>query len=51
MNRPLQEIEVFALQDRRAHGKAKPWVVRWRVNGHREVPAGGQRKSPSGSGR
>ena len=32
MSRPLQEIEVLALQDRRMHGKAKPWVVRWRVD-------------------
>lgn len=33
MGRPTQDVDVFTIQDRRAHGKAKPWVVRWRVDG------------------
>lgn len=37
MGRPIQQIDVFALQDRRAHGKAKPWVVRWRLEGRQRT--------------
>lgn len=33
MGRPVQQVDVFTIQDRRGHGKARPWVVRWRVEG------------------
>ena len=33
MARPHQQIDIFAIQERRAHSKAKPWIVRWRVDG------------------
>lgn len=28
-----QKVDVFAVQDRRKDGKARPWIVRWRVEG------------------
>ena len=34
MVRPNQDVDVFTIQDRRGDGKrAKPWLVRWRVEG------------------
>jgi hypothetical protein len=32
-----QKVDVFTLQDRRRHGKAKPWLVRWRVEGRQRA--------------
>lgn len=37
MGRPTQDVDVFTIQDRRVHGKAKPWVVRWRVDGQQRT--------------
>lgn len=34
MARPIQDVRIWALQDRRSSPKAKlPWIVRWRVDG------------------
>ena len=33
MRRTFQEVQVYGIQDRRATGKPKPWVVRWSVDG------------------
>lgn len=33
MARPTQQVDVFGIQERRAHSKARPWIVRWRVDG------------------
>jgi integrase len=33
MRRTFQEVQVYAIQDRRSTGKPKPWVVRWSVDG------------------
>ena len=38
MGRP-QQVDVFTVQDRRQHGKTKPWVVRWRVDGRQRAKA------------
>lgn len=37
--RPGPEVRVWAVQDRRADGKARPWVVRWVVGGARHSQA------------
>ena len=37
MGRPTQDIDVFTIQDRRAHSKPRPWVVRWRVEGQQRT--------------
>jgi len=37
MGRPTQQVDVFTIQDRRAHGKTRPWVVRWRVEGQQRT--------------
>jgi len=37
MGRPTQDVDVFTIQDRRAHGKARPWVARWRVDGQQRT--------------
>lgn len=37
MPQPLQKIDVFAIQDRREQGRTKPWVVRWRLDGHQRA--------------
>lgn len=37
MGRPTQQVDVFAVQDRRADGKVRPWVVRWRVDGRQRT--------------
>ncbi len=35
MVRPMQDVRIWAIQDRRDHPKAKrPWLVRWSVDGH-----------------
>jgi integrase len=31
--RPNHQVQIFSIQERRAHSKARPWVVRWRVEG------------------
>jgi integrase len=35
----VQQIDVFTIQDRRSHGKPKPWVARWRVEGQQRSRA------------
>lgn len=37
MGRPPQQVDVFTIQDRRVHGKMRPWVVRWRVEGQQRT--------------
>jgi integrase len=37
MGRPVQQVDVFTVQDRRRDGKARPWVVRWRVDGRQRT--------------
>lgn len=37
MGRPSQQVDVFTVQDRRGHGKARPWVVRWRIEGQQRT--------------
>ena len=32
---PRQVVRVFGIQSRRGEGRAKPWVVRWEVDGRR----------------
>ncbi len=32
---PRQVVRVFGIQSRRAEGRARPWVVRWEVDGRR----------------
>ena len=39
MGRPRQQVDVFGMQDRRKQGKAKPWIVRWRVEGQQRTKA------------
>lgn len=39
MSRPVQQVDVFTIQDRRAHGKARPFVVRWRIDGRDRTKA------------
>lgn len=29
-----QQVDVFGIQDRRKSGKARPWIARWRIDGH-----------------
>jgi integrase len=33
MRRGFQELQVYGIQDRRASGKPRPWIVRWSVDG------------------
>ncbi len=28
-----EQVQVFGIQDRRKNGKARPWIVRWKVEG------------------
>lgn len=37
MGRPPQQVDVFTIQDRRVHGKRRPWVVRWSVEGQQRT--------------
>jgi len=37
MGRPMQQVDVFTIQARRDHGKVRPWVVRWRVDGQQRT--------------
>lgn len=51
MGRPTQDVDVFTIQDRRAHRKAKPWVVRWRVDGQQRGTCKRVIVGSAGSGR
>jgi len=39
MSRTWQQVDIFGMQDRRKQGRAKPWIVRWRVDGHQRTRA------------
>src|SRR5688500_9845922 len=39
MGRPRQQVDVFGMQDRRKQNKAKPWIVRWRLDGQQRTKA------------
>lgn len=40
VRRPLQEVNVFGVQDRRNNREAKrPWIVRWAIDGHQKSKA------------
>ena len=40
MGRPIQELKVFGIQDRRTTARAKlPWIVRWAIDGKQRTKA------------
>ena len=40
MGRPVQQLKVFGVQDRRSTARAKlPWVVRWAIDGRQRTKA------------
>ena len=40
MGRPIQEVKVYGVQDRRTTARATlPWIVRWSIDGRQRTKA------------